>query len=194
MSLLALVTLTCERETAEIVETAGHGCVVNWLFQSSFAGWVHWLRIRRYTDILHCHLMTDCFLFCYYLLSGTLHIAHLHRHNHYISHTSLTHRYLYCLKYVYLYSNSFYYIFIQIVILLFPVSSYCFHFLRFTLELLLIFLCTAVISVNFSQGGSIKEHLILRWIVPFTTIGERNRIYQQICKTSSSKAIWMKVT
>ena len=31
------------------------------------------------------------------------------------------------------------------------------------------------------------------WCVPLITIGHRNMIYQHICKTSSSKAIWMNV-
>ena len=48
----------------------------------------------------------------------------------------------------------------QIVILYFPIFLYyCLYFLRLTLVLLLISLCTAMLQVNFCQEGSIKEHL-----------------------------------
>ena len=51
---------------------------------------------------------------------------------------------------------------IQIVVAVLPISLYyCLYFLRLTLVLLLISLCTAVLPAKFSQGGSTKEHLII---------------------------------
>ena len=48
----------------------------------------------------------------------------------------------------------------KILILFFPISlHYYLCFCRMTLVLLLISLCAAVLPENYSQGGSIKEHV-----------------------------------